>query len=309
MRKLLMSTSGHQHQDFSDAIRRFLLGQLNADEQPAFEERLFLDDDLEARVRLAELDLADDYAFARLRAEQVERFEQRFLTSSERKLKLGVSSALRERFAHDQLSITTSIGEKLWQLFSFRQPVPRIAFAAMLLAILVGGAWLAIKREPRIKEGIKWVVRIRRPQPQSVPRESSHAPDNSAPEHRDTPSTMPDHNRIAPSPTIQSIALSPDVLLESEKAPSINLTTGEQDILRLELAVKPDPSGLYQAQLSTINGQDVLTAETLRPIDVDGKIDVDVPTILLKAGNYRVKLSRIHDGSAQALANYYFRVK
>jgi hypothetical protein len=179
----------------------------------------------------------------------------------------------------------------------------------MLLAILVGGAWLAIKREPRIKEGIKWVVRIRRAQPQSAPRESSHAPDNSAPEHRETPSTKPDHNRIAPSPTILSIAVSPEVSLESGKAPSINLTTGEQDILRLELAVKPDPSGLYQAQLSTINGQDVLTAESLRPIDVDGKIDFDVPATLLKAGDYRVKLSRIHDGSAQALANYYFRVK
>jgi hypothetical protein len=292
-----------------DAIHRFLLGQLRADEQPVFEERLFLDDQLEARVRRTELDLADDYAFARLRADQVERFEQGFLLSAARKLKLGVSSALRERFAHDQISITTSLGEKLWQLFSFRQPVARIAFAAMLLAILVGGAWLAIKREPRIKEGIKWVVRIRRAQPQSAPREGSHAPDNSAPEHRDTPSTMPDHDRIAPSPTIQSIALSPDVSLESGKAPRINLTTGGQDIFRLELAAKPDPSGQYQAQLSTINGQDVLTAESLRPIDVDGKINFDVPATLLKAGDYRVKLSRIHDGSAQALANYYFRVK
>jgi hypothetical protein len=309
MRKLLMSTSGHQHQDFSDAtIRRFLLGQLNADEQPTFEERLFLDEDLEARVRLAELELADDYAFARLRADQVEGFEQRFLSSSERKLKLGVSSALRERFARDQISVTTSLGERLRLAFSFRQPVTRIAFAAML-AILVGGAWLAIKREPRIKEGIKWVVRFPRAQPQSVPRESSHAPDNSAPEHRDTPPTMPDHDRIALSPTIKSIALPPDVSLESGKAPSISLTTSEQDILRLELAVKPDPSGLYQAQLSTINGQDVLTAESLRPIDVDGKINFDVPATLLKAGDYRVKLSRIHDGSAQALANYYFRVK
>ena len=47
--------------EFSDeAIRRFLLGRLSASEQPAFERRLFSEDGLDARVRLAELDLADD---------------------------------------------------------------------------------------------------------------------------------------------------------------------------------------------------------------------------------------------------------
>ncbi len=80
-----------------DAVRRFLLGQLSANEQPGFEHRLFLDSELEARVRLAEFDLADDYACSRLGAEDRERFEQRFLASNERKLKLNVSNAKRRR--------------------------------------------------------------------------------------------------------------------------------------------------------------------------------------------------------------------
>ena len=54
---------------FSDeTIRRFLLGGLSASERPLFEQRLITDDDLDARVRLAELELADDYAFERLSA-------------------------------------------------------------------------------------------------------------------------------------------------------------------------------------------------------------------------------------------------
>lgn len=295
-----------------DAVRRFLLGRLGSAELSIFEARLIADDDLEARVRLAEFDLADDYVFSRLSLDERQRFKERFLLGADRKLKLSVSSALRDRLVFNQPSVksTTRFLGRFWLLSPFNGPVARIAFAVVTLLVVVGSALLLIKKGPRITNGIGRIVKIRRLQPQSTPGEAQHAPDNSAPEHRETPSTMPGHDRIAPSRTIQSIKLSPAVSLESGEAPSINLTNGEQDILRLELAVKPDPSGLYQAQLSTINGQDVLTAESLRPIDVDArKIELDLPASLLKAGDYRVKLSRIHDGSAQALANYYFRVK
>src|SRR6266480_3267422 len=82
-----------------DAIRRFLFGRLGFAEQTAFEERLFTDDSLEARVRLAEFDLADDYALERLSAADRKAFEKKFLLSAERKRQLTISRALGDRFA------------------------------------------------------------------------------------------------------------------------------------------------------------------------------------------------------------------
>ena len=178
-----------------------------------------------------------------------------------------------------------------------------------MLVVIAGGGWL-IKKEPRIKEGIKRVAKIRRPQPSNTPREAHHAPDNSAPKHPATPSPMPDDERTTPSPTVEIIAFSPDVDLESGKAPSINLPAGAHDIVRLELAVKPEPQALYKAQLSTIEVQTVVTAESLRASEVGGeKIDFDVPVGLLKAGDYRITLRRVSDTSKESVASYYFHVR
>src|SRR5260370_12529856 len=85
---------------FSDeTIRRFLLGSLRASEQPLFEQRLMSDVSLDARARLVELDLADDYACGRLTTPDRKLFEQRFLVTVGRQRKLTVSTLLHDRFS------------------------------------------------------------------------------------------------------------------------------------------------------------------------------------------------------------------
>ena len=71
-----------------ETIRRFVLGRLSVSEQPAFEQRLFSEDALDARVRLAELDLADDYAYGRLSNDERALFEEKFLVSADRRQKV-----------------------------------------------------------------------------------------------------------------------------------------------------------------------------------------------------------------------------
>jgi hypothetical protein len=101
MRKLLMSTSGHQHQDFSDAtIRRFLLAQLSRAERSVFETALFTYSQLEHRARLVEIELIDDYAADRLRANERAAFQQKFLVTAARQKKLEVSAALQRSLAN-----------------------------------------------------------------------------------------------------------------------------------------------------------------------------------------------------------------
>src|SRR5260221_6840941 len=115
--------------EFSDdAIRRFLFGRLSAAERTTLEERLFTDHTLEARVRLAEIDLADDYALECLSPPDREAFAEKFLLSAERQRQLRVSTALHDRFGAASTvaktarrGATISISEKLRLLLGFNQ--------------------------------------------------------------------------------------------------------------------------------------------------------------------------------------------
>jgi len=305
--------------EFSEvAIRRFLFGRLSPAERSTFEEHLFTDDGLEARVRLAEFDLADDYALARLSAADREAFEQKFLLSAGRKRKLNVSTALRDRFASASAVATTardgakaSIGERLRLLFGLNQRAWRFAFGVVIFAVLVGSVWLVVKG-PRIKDGIKARIFNRRapaPAP-SAPRMAGHSNNTSSmPEHQTTPSPMPAHEPAA-SPVIVGVDLFSGASRDGDKIPLINPPKGEHDIVRLQLALKPNQTGVYRVELLTIDDQRIFSAQSLQSTETDaGKVDFDVPAALLKTGDYQVKLSRADGGSKGSVASYYFRVQ
>src|SRR5437868_4553020 len=110
---LMTANNGQFEQDDSsgfsgETIRRFLLGHLSELEQPLFERELFTDAGLGARVRLAEIDLADDYAFERLSVADRILFEERFLVTSKRRRELNVSLGLRDRFSRARATAARS---------------------------------------------------------------------------------------------------------------------------------------------------------------------------------------------------------
>ena len=309
-----MANSDNNSPEFSDdAIRRFLFGRLSAAEQTTLEESLFTDDSLEARVRLAEFDLADEYALGRLSLPDRGAFEEKFLLSTERQRQLRVSTALRNRFA----SVTTtapklakaSVSERVRLLFGFNQRAWRLAFAIAILAVLVGMVFLLVK-EPRIKEGIRVNIFNRRapgPAP-SVPKMAAHSDNtSSAREHQLTPSPMPAHEPAAP-PAILTVELFTKALRDQMQ--SIDLPKGEHDVVRLQLTLKPNRTASYRADLLAANDQGIFSSQALQSTDPDaGKVDFDVPAQLLLSGDYQVSLHRADDGSKKIVASYYFRVK
>ena len=301
--------------EFSDeTIRRFLLGGLSAPERPLFEQRFIADDGLDARVRLAEFDLADDYAFERLSAADRKLFEQRFLLASNHQHQLKVSEALRARFSLNSAPAISArpernrVAEGLWYLLGLDRPAWRIAFAVLILVILFGAVWLVIK-EPRITQQITNRIIPRRSTPGGAPREASHPVNASKLEHQTTPSPMPEHDQTASSPIAASIVLMPGTSSESYKAPPVNLPKGEKDIVRLQLVLKSNQPGLYRAELLTIQGQSVFDVDSLPSADSRAQVDFDIPAHLLNTGEYQIRLSRSDRGSKENVANYYFRVQ
>ncbi len=297
--------------EFSDeAVRRFLLGRLSASEQPLFEQRLFTDNGLETRVRLAECELADDYAFEHLSTPDRRLFEQKFLVTSNRQQKLQVSEVLRDRFSAKAAgsSEKSTVTERLRYLLGLDRPAWRLAFGVLILLVLFATAWLVIK-ERRIAGQIANPIIPRRSPPQSAPLKAGHPTNTSMPEHQITPSPMPIHDQTDATRVVVSIALMPGLSPQSGKMPALNLPKGEQDVVQLQLVLKPDQTGPYRAELVTSEGSSVFSTEALKPNDWGGGIDFDVPARLLKTGDYQVKLSRVDGGSKGSVVSYYFRVQ
>ncbi len=299
-----------------DAIRRFLFGRLSAAEHATLEERLFTDDSLEARVRLAEFDLADDYALERLSAADREAFEEKFLRSAERKRQLNISTALRDHFASAPTVAATaskgtkaSISERLQLLFGLNQRVWRLAFGAAALAVLVATAWLVLK-ESHLRRAVSPPPIVRSSPSPSSKRETEHPHGpSSPPEHHTTPSPMPPHEPTG-SPVILSVDLFSDASRDRDKIPLIDLPKGEHDLVRLQLALKLNQTGSYQADLLTVDGQSIFSSQAFQSAETNtSKVDFDVPAALLTRGDYQVSLRRAADGSKKTVASYYFRVK
>jgi hypothetical protein len=291
--------------EFSDeATRRFFLGQLNGAEQTTFEERLFADDRLEARVHLAEFELADDYACQRLSAADRELFEQKFLVTADRRRRLRVSRALHDRFAFVLPAPSDgSVVERLRRLLSLDQPIRKIALAAVMLLVLIGTVWLLL-REPRINRRLIATRPPATPAPTATPEVAHHGSNApSAPAHEQTSPPMPPHE----PPVLASVVLVPG---KARDAVQIPVPQGERDIVRMQLRLERYKLEAYRVELLSSSGQSVFTAPSLKPYDSqDRRIEFDVPARLLKSGYYQVRLGRVSEGSAEGLARYYFRVQ
>ena len=109
--KNLLNDDGVQ-QVSDETIRRFLLGGLSVSDQPLFEQSLFLSEGLDTRVRLAEVELADDYAYGRLTPADRKLFEENFLVTADRERELRVSDVLRQRFSTAPAGFGSSIRRK-----------------------------------------------------------------------------------------------------------------------------------------------------------------------------------------------------
>ena len=285
-----------------EMIRRFLLGGLNESEQLGFEEQLFSDDGLEGRVRRAEFELADDYAYGRLSDADRHLFEKKFLVSTDRRRKTEVSTALRARFASVHVA-KVGVVERLRSLLSVGRPAWRLAFGAVLLLILFGTALLVIK-EPRLPQQIANRFIPRRQAPRRATEEVHHPTNDASPQHQEPSSPMPDHDQ-SPSSMI-SVALSAD----TGAVPTVTVPKGAQDVVRFQLAVQVDHRGPYRAELFTSEGQTVFSAESIQATDAPGSpVNFDVLAALLTPGNYQIRLTRDNAGATEVVRVYYFRAQ
>jgi hypothetical protein len=305
-----MSTSKQLHELPADEIlRSFLLGRLNAAEQKKFEEQLMTDERLHERLRQAELQLADDFARDRIDQLDRDRFAKTFMLTDEHRRVLAVSDALHQRFSTTRDARPTLALRTSWRS-TLNRPVLRLAFGVIVLALLIGAAWLVTK-EPKLVRRLLPRPAPARPLNVPTPQVANHPSNVAPPVHRDDSASPDGHesslpNQATETRVVTTLGLSPGALNDLAQAPAISLPGEAAGLVRLELTVEQNTAGEFQAEVLT-KGNVVFASNSLK-IGGNLQLEVDVPLQALTAGDYEVRLSRVADGSKQPVANYYFRV-
>ena len=280
------------HDKFSDAvIRRFLLAQLSAREQSAFEAALLSSSRLEQRVRLAEIDLVDDYAADRLRPKDCTAFLEKFLVTNRRHKQLAVSTALRNSFAVDVVA---------QPVFAWPRLAWRVAFAIIALVVLFASA-LVIRKEPQL---VKRLIpkRFQKPVATATPTPAAahHASNSSEPaSHREESPVLREHE-AAP----QIIVMRPG--LAADNTSVVRITQNGSDVVRLELMLETNELATFSIVVTSSSGEIVHNVPEMH-VESD-RIDFDVLADRLQPGDFQVTLTRL-TGEARVVATYHFRVE
>jgi len=287
-------------QPFSDeSIRHFLLGDLNSIQQGQMEQALFHDEALEERVRLGELELSDDYAANRLSDSERDLFSRRFLLTTDRKRELEVSTALHRNFARAGFIARESWWLPVVNVFDIRRHAWKYAFAAFTLVLLLLATALFVKKEKsRLVDSFRPPRVAPKPSASATPQPAHHSSNAPAPAHNETSPALPLHEGLA-----TSIVLVSGTALDS--APTIS-TSGE--VITVQLKLNHPPAESYDVNVMTTSGETVFSNNSLKRSE-DEMLVFELPTSVLKPGEYQIALTRIDGQSKQSAATYYFRVR
>jgi hypothetical protein len=272
-----------------DVIRRFLLGELTGAEQTAFENSLVIDDELDARLRLSELGLADDYVQRRLTREDSSRVREHFLVTQDRQHMAAVSQALHDRF-------TPATHQSAPDFFNLNHAAWRYAFAAIILIIVFATVWLRVK-ERRLAG------------PLAIPKRALPKPtaaQSPVVAHHPSGSLAPTHPEDATAPAEHDTTLS--IVLDAKNTvanPFALKLSGRLTSLRVVATLQTQAAGTYRAELWNSRGESLFSTAGLTP-DEDGKLTVDLPTRDLSPGEYLIRFN-CNDGEPSE-SQYYFRV-
>ena len=289
-----------KNQTYSDElIRRFLLGNLGRTKQARFERSLFMNDALEERVRLAELELCDDYVAGRLVRTERTLFQERFLLTAERKENLATSAALHDKFRVSPSPALASWRKPATNLFDFRRYGWRYAFAALVLLLLVAGAVLITKDHSHIALP-PFIPKSALPKPTvtATPQVAHHPNNPSAPVHSEAAPVLPSHEE--PTTRIRLASNTP-----FGAAPSVDIHTAG---FSFELILDQPLVDSYDVNVTTTSGESVFSAKGVKRT-AKGSLLVDLPPGTIRPGDFQINLTGIEGESRRSAGMFYFRVR
>ena len=281
-----------------DAIRRFLLGRLDEAEQSLFEQSLFADDGLAERVRLVEIELADEYASDRLSAAQRQTLRESFLLTAARAQLVTTSKALYENLTPAPV-IRNAARLRIGDIFNVRRHIWKYAFAILILMLLLTTALLIRKERSQIAGD------ERSKSPRSEPRPSaSQSPISMNHSHSVPPRG---HNQASPALPLHEGLATTVVLFAGTSSDSSPVISVGGDVLTIELMLNQPLAESYDVNVLKMSGEPVFTATNVKRGDGE-MLGFELTANSLGTGDFQVEL-RSRSDEAKSPLTYYFRVR
>ena len=271
-----------------DNLRKYLLQELAEAEQEEIELRLLTDSEFSRHLAMAQDELLDDFATARLSEHEEERFREHYLVTPERKQRLNFATAL-DRYVMAKTSGKAGVFEKL-QTLVFAKPF-KTAFALVGLLLLFGAGlftvWRIQSRQQR--DLLQEFARVNRP---------------------DETDSIPYSVLKQDSGNTVVLTLRENIVRENGDSRSVEITAGVT-LVRLLLEVGAGSYSTFNARLQTDQGKELASVENLKARDAEGApfVVINVPSEFLTSGDYQLTLIGISsDGRATDLGPYPFHV-
>jgi hypothetical protein len=310
-------------------IARYLLGDLPEEQQVAIEDRAFADKDYLALVTAVENDLIDEYVRQELSPTERQQFERQFLASAERRKRVEFAKVLARVPERTVVSETAkwSWRDSLYALISGLNPAAKIAFAAVMLLLIVGGAWLLTatvrlrsqltqlqaQNQARQNELQQQVEAERRRNEELNARLTQEQQQREQSEESlQKLSETGDATNPPPRPVIAALTLLPGLSRGGGDKASLVMPEDAR-LVRLQIGIDPnEPYKTFAVELRTAAGRQVWTRENLtaRTRGKARAVSLTLPASALKSGDYELRLSgRREGGESEDVGFYYFDVK
>ena len=293
-----------------DLARRFLLGQLPADQLGQIEEQAFEDPDTLALLESVEDDLIDEFIQDELSPDEKQRFENHFLTLPGRKSNLKVSRLVQHHFSYETPKpVPENEGFSFFGLFTVSPQALRISLTAA--ALLIGLA-IAIWLYQRSRE-------LQQPAPVQVRKEEASPSTPGpviSPTIQPTPQLTENDENQPPAPQKPRPEALVAVLMPSEGIRGDNqpLTLTQRPTVSVELALINQPA--YKSYEATLQSEDgkvlkIWTNLHAKELQSGTGLPISIPSALLEPDEfYQISVrGRAADGNIKQVANYPFQAK
>ncbi len=309
-------------------IRRFLLGEMIAEERTAFETKFIAEDtELFDEIGVIEDDLIESYIRGTLSAIEKQKFEQNFLTTKVRRRRVAFTRQMFDKFTAEKESAakkTEAVAENqsVWNSIINLFKTPQFAFgAAFAILFLVFGFWFLVFRSSKPEIDIVQKITPTPTVSNAPPKVEENQ--NSAVNSNANPANKPDANKqpanvnagnpnkdqpkeIAPKPVVATLALFTGTIRSEGKMRVLDLTKdtkGANFVLNLE----SQDYQTYRAEIVDVNGSVIYRSGKVTARK--SKINTFFPTAKLKKGDYFVKLYGFNvAGEEESAADFQFRV-
>jgi hypothetical protein len=304
-------------------FRQYLLGDLPEEPQEQMEERLMTDDAVYEELRIQENELIDDFVRGNLPETEEEKFNRHFLCTSERRQKLRFAQALEKyiQAAATEMDDRTSFRQRIRAYLD--SPALRIATAAALIVVVVGGSFaLSHRLGQEVAElesettSLQGRTQDLRSQLDTLNEANAKLTESLGRERQSRVAAEQELSSLRRSrpassnPTQVAYVLQPGLLRDlgeqTQRVP-ISETT---NLVKLQLDIGIDDYTSYRVVLHDAVGEELLVQNKLeaQPNEATAVVPIDLPASLIPHGDYHIRLTgRTGAGDFELVGRYHFR--